>query len=550
MAGLVVGVVALPLSMALAIASGVPPQYGLYTAIVAGGVTALLGGSPVNVTGPTAAFVVLLAPISASYGLAGLVLASLMAGVILVLMGAFGFGRLIQFIPHPVTTGFTAGIAVVIATLQLKDFFGLAVRDAGDHYWQRVAALVHAAPSAQWEEILVGVTTLSILFLWPRLTKRFPGALAAVVAGACVAGLLGLLGHSVDTIGTRFSYDVGGAVGHGIPSMPPLFGLPWRLPGPGGAALSLDFALFESLLGPAFAIAMLGAIESLLCAVVADGMAGTRHDPDGELFAQGVGNLVAPFFGGFAATGAIARTATNIRSGGRTPIAAFVHAVFLLAAVLVLGRFLGYLPMASLAALLLYVAWNMSDARHFIHVLRVAPKSDILVLLACFALTVIFDMVIAVGTGIVLAALLFMSRMAEISTTRLVERGSTARTAHLPADVLFYEIAGPLFFGAAEKAVSMLSRVPVDARAAILHVGAVPVIDVTGLVALETAIARLTKNGLFVVVAGIQAQPATLFAKSGLVGVPGRLALCATLEDAIALVSPATPPPAPAAVAG
>jgi sulfate permease, SulP family len=538
MAGLVVGVVALPLSMALAIASGVPPQYGLYTAIVAGAIIAVLGGSPVNVSGPTAAFVVLLAPIAASHGLAGLVLATLVAGLILVLMGVFGLGRLIMFIPHPVTTGFTAGIAVVIATLQLKDFFGLTVPAPGEHYWERVVALVRAAPTVHLPDVIVGSVTLAILFLWPRITRRIPGPLVAVAAGAVLAFVLAKLDHGVATIGSRFTYATqDGATGHGIPSLPPMFVLPWQLPGPGAAPLTIDYELFQALLGPAFAIAMLGAIESLLCAVVADSMAGTRHDPDVELVAQGIGNLVAPFFGGFAATGAIARTATNVRAGGRTPIASIVHAAFLLVAVLALGRVLGYLPMASLAALLLYVAWNMSDVRHFRHMLKVAPTSDIVVLLACFALTVIFDMVIAVTAGIVLAALLFMRRMAEVSTTRLIARGETKSPADLPDDVLFYEIAGPLFFGAAEKAVSMLNRVPVAARAAILHVGAVPIMDVTGLVALETAIQRLNKKGIFVVVAGVQPQPAKLFERSGLVGDPERLALCRDLDEALALVT-------------
>jgi sulfate permease, SulP family len=535
MAGVVVGIVALPLSMALAIASGVPPQHGLYTAIVAGALTAILGGSAVNVSGPTAAFVVLLAPIAATYGLAGLALASVMAGIILILMGAFGLGRLIHFIPHPVTTGFTAGIAVVIALLQLKDFFGLTVPQAGEHTIERVVALARAAPSFRWQEILVGAATLATLFLWPRLTRRVPGALAAVLVGALLAQLCHL---DVATIATRFSYDAGGGVlGRGIPSLPPLPILPWNLPGPHGTSLHLSFELIEELLGPALAIAMLGAIESLLCAVVADGMAGTRHDPDAELVGQGFGNIAAPFFGGFAATGAIARTATNLRAGARSPIAAIVHAAFLLLAVVLIGPLLGYLPMASLAGLLLYVAWNMSDARHLVHIMKVAPKSDVFVLLSCFGLTVIFDMVIAVGSGVVLAAMLFMRRMAEISTTRLVEPSETTRLHWLPPDVLFYEIAGPLFFGAAEKAVSMLNRVPVAARAAILHVGAVPTMDVTGLVALETAITRLNRNGIFVIIAGVQPQPAKLLERSGIRDQAGKLALCPSLDDAIHLIA-------------
>jgi SulP family sulfate permease len=435
-----------------------------------------------------------------------------------------------------VTTGFTAGIAVVIATLQIKDFFGLTLAKPTDHWAEHVAALFRAAPTFRWPEVLIGAATLAILFAWPRLTKRVPGALVAVVAGAALAAALGAAGHPVATIGSRFAYFADGVLHQGIPPMPPSFVLPWRLPGPAGAPLHVDFELLRGLLGPAFAIAILGAIESLLCAVVADSMAGTRHDPDVELVAQGAGNLVGAFFGGFAATGAIARTATAVRSGARTPVASIVHAAFVLATVLALGRVLGLLPMASLAALLLYVAWNMADARHFVHVLKVAPKSDIVVLLVCFGLTVVFDMVMAVGTGIVLAALLFMGRMAELSTTRLLEGGSTLRHEGLPPDVLLYEIAGPLFFGAAEKAVSTLSRVPVTARAAILDISAVPVMDVTGLVALETAIGRLNRKGLFVVVAGVQSQPAKLFARSGLVDAPGRLALCATLADAVARV--------------
>jgi SulP family sulfate permease len=428
----------------------------------------------------------------------------------------------------------------VIATLQLKDFFGLEIPVPGDHYSERVAAIARAASTARWPEVVVGATTLAILFLWPRLTRRVPGALVAVVAATGLAALLAGMGHETATIASRFSYPLpDGGTGRGIPSVPPSFVLPWHLPGQNGAPLVLDFELWQALLQPAFAIAMLGAIESLLCAVVADGMTGSRHDPDVELIAQGVGNVVAPFFGGFAATGAIARTATSIRSGGRTPIAAIVHAVFVLVAVVALGGALGHMPMAALAALLLYVAWNMSDARHFVHILKVAPKSDSLVLLTCFVLTVAFDMVIAVGVGIGLAALLFMGRMAEFASARLVQQGETARHAAIPHDVLFYEIAGPLFFGAAEKAVSTLNRVPVAARAAILHIGAVPVMDVTGLVALETAIERLNAKGLFVALAGVQPQPAKLLERSELVNTPGKIVLCRTLDEAIELVATA-----------
>ncbi|HYX25022.1 MAG TPA: SulP family inorganic anion transporter, partial [Thermoanaerobaculia bacterium] len=408
LAGMVVGIVALPLSMALAVASGVAPQHGLYTAIVAGSVVAALGGSMVQVSGPTAAFVVLLAPVSAKFGLGGLILATLMAGILLVAMGTGKLGSLIQFVPYPVTTGFTAGIAVVIATLQLKDFLGLTVA-MPETYLEKVAALARALPTLRWQDLAVGLFTLAILMLWPRVTRKVPGPLIALALGGILAHLLTLWlpGFQVATIHSRFA--------DGIPQLPPQPVIPWHLPGPDGHPIGLSFGLIRTLIPSAFAIAMLGAIESLLSAVVADGMTGGSHDPDAELVAQGVGNLVAPFFGGIAATGALARTATNVRSGARSPLAAIFHSGFVLLAVLLFAPVLNYLPMASLAALLLIVAWNMSEAKHFAHAMRVAPRSDVIVLLTCFGLTVIFDMVVSVTAGVLLAALLFMRRMAEVS---------------------------------------------------------------------------------------------------------------------------------------
>ncbi|MCG3182614.1 MAG: C4-dicarboxylic acid transporter DauA [Planctomycetes bacterium] len=514
LAGLVVGVVALPLSMALAIASGVPPQHGLYTAIIAGGLIAVTGGSRLNVSGPTAAFVVLLAPISAKYGVGGLAVASLMAGMVLVLLGFARMGRLIQFVPHPVTTGFTAGIAVVIATLQVKDFLGLSVTSSGEHYWNRVADLASAMPSLQWADATVGALTLLVLIVWPKITKKIPGPLVAILLGTFIAlALTSFMGAEVATIGSRFSYVLGGETRPGIPQLPPIPMLPWNLPGPDGQPLGLSWGLITDLGSGALAIAALGAIESLLSAVVADGMVGTRHDPDAELVGQGLGNLVAPFFGGFAATGAIARTATSIRSGGRSPIVPVVHALFVLAAVLALAPLLAYLPMASMAALLLIVAWNMSDLKHFAHTLRVAPRSDVAVLLVCFGLTVAFDMVIAVSIGIVLAALLFMRRMAEISGSRLVGNGESASRADLPPGVVIYEIAGPLFFGAAEKAVGGIATVG-STRALILDMHAVPAMDATGLVALQSLLDKLIKGGTQVHIAGLQAQPRGVLQKA------------------------------------
>ncbi|MBI5764956.1 MAG: C4-dicarboxylic acid transporter DauA [Planctomycetes bacterium] len=516
-AGMIVGVVALPLSMALAIASGVPPQHGLYTAIVAGGVTALLGGSSMQVTGPTAAFVVILAPISAKFGPGGLMVATLLAGVMLVIAGIARLGRLIEFIPYPVTTGFTSGIAVVIATLQLKDFFGLQVGAMPEHFVAKVGVLAGAFPTMRVNDLAIGVLTLCILVLLPRVTRRVPSPLVALPVAAIVGYVLHRVNPSFDiaTIQSRFSYVRDGVTHGGIPQLPPMPVLPWNCPGPNGAPLIMTMAMLRDLIPSAFAIAMLGAIESLLSAVVADGMTGLKHDPDAELIAQGAGNMAAPFFGGIAATGAIARTATNIRCGGRSPMAAFFHSVFILAAVLVLAPVLGYLPMAAMAALLLVVAWNMSESKHFMHLLRVGPGSDVLVLVTCFGLTVAFDMVISVSVGVVLAALLLMRRMADLSSVRLVDSHPIAPGEALPEGLVVYEIAGPLFFGAAQKAMSSLRTVQRGIRAVVLDMQSVPAMDATGLVNLESAIDRLRKSGVFVVLAGVQKQPLRILAKAG-----------------------------------
>ncbi|HEX5004098.1 MAG TPA: C4-dicarboxylic acid transporter DauA [Gemmatimonadales bacterium] len=538
LAGVVVGVVALPLSMALAIAAGVPPQHGLYTAIVAGAVIAALGGSRLQVSGPTAAFVVILVPIVHRFGLGGLLVASMMAGLILIALGVARMGRLIQFIPLPVTAGFTAGIALVISVLQVKDLLGLSPEGSPESFVDRVMGLIAAAPGARWEEAAVGAGTLGLLIMWPRLRTRVPGPLVALLAAGVAVALLRQLapGFEVATIGSRFSYVLDGVSRDGIPRLPPMPLLPWRLPGPDGTPLTLTFGLLQALLPGAFAIAMLGAIESLLSAVVADGMAGTRHDPNAELVAQGAGNLVAPFFGGFAATGAIARTATNFRAGGRSPVAAIAHSVVVLAAMLALAPLLGALPMASLAALLLLVAWNMSDLPHVLRVLRVAPRSDALVLLTCFLLTVLFDMTVAVTAGVLLAAVLFMRRMADLSGTRLVEEGQhPALREPVPFGVLLYEIAGPLFFGAAEKAMGSLHASAGEAGVVLLELGSVPVIDATGMVNLESALARLANDRTLVILVRVQDQPAKFMARVGIVPVPERLAFAATLDEGLSL---------------
>lgn len=526
LAGLVVGIVALPLAMALSIAVGVAPQHGLYTAIVAGFLVALLGGSRTQVTGPTAAFIVILAPIGAKFGLAGLLLSGLMGGAILLAMGFFRLGKLIEFIPHPVTTGFTSGIAVVIATLQVKDLFGLSLPGSPAHYLEQVAAMWRARDTGSVWEFAIGAMTLGILVYLPRWTKRIPPPLVALPAAAAAAWLLARFVPGADpaTIDSRFQ---------GIPQLPPLPLLPWHQAGPGGQPFHASLAALQSLMNGAFAVAMLGAIESLLSAVVADGMARTRHDPDAELLALGVGNLVAPFFGGIPATGAIARTATNIRSGGRSPVAAMAHAFTVLAAVLVLAPLIGYLPMASLAALLLLVAWNMSEARHFAHMLKVAPRGDVAVLMTCFGLTVFFDMVIAVSVGILLAALMFMRRMADLSEGRITEGEHPTLPRALPEKVAVYDVSGPLFFGAAQKAMAALGAISDRSRAIILRMDQVPMMDATGLVALESALEELELNNCLAIVTGLRPQPRMLFRKAQFKEVPGRLLICRNVEEAI-----------------
>lgn len=540
MAGAVVGVVALPLSMALAIASGVPPQHGLYTAIVAGTLIALLGGSRVQVSGPTAAFVVVLAPIASRFGLAGLLLATLMAGVLLVGLGLAGFGRLIEFVPYPVTTGFTAGIAVVIATLQLEDLLGLSVEHRPEHYLDRVAALARALPTVRPLDLAIGLFTLAVLLAWPRLAPKVPAPLVALALAAVLAATVAELRPDLRpaTIGSRFSHVQEGTVHPGIPREPPRPALPWRLPGPRGEPLDLSFALVRALLGSAFAIAMLGAIESLLSAVVADGMTGKKHDPDAELVAQGLGNIAAPFFGGIAATGAIARTATNVRAGARSPVAAAVHGVVVLAAMLLLAPLLGHLPMAALAALLLVVAWNMSEAAHFAKMLTHAPRADVVVLLTCFTLTVVFDMVISVTAGILLACLLFMKRMADVSGVRLVGEQHPELHEPLPRGVLLYDVAGPLFFGAAQKAMTAIGSLERrHVRVVVLDVRAVPAIDATGMVALESLIARLNGDGIKVVLAGVQPQPLRAMARARWRSRKGRLRIFRSFERAVRVAS-------------
>lgn len=517
LAGLVVGVVAIPLAMALAVAVGAPPQHGLYTAIVAGFLTAALGGSRTNVAGPTAAFVVILAPIHAKFGMQGLLVSGLLGGLMLMAMGMLRVGRFIEFIPHPVVTGFTAGIALVIATLQVQGFFGLEIAGRPEHFHDRLEAMWAARGTASRDEFVIGAGTLALLLLVPRLTRRVPAPLIALPVAAAAVLLFERLvpGYHVATIGSQFSSTVHGIDIPGIPHLPPQPILPWAAPGPAGAATPLTFHTIRELMPGAFAVAMLGAIESLLSAVVADGMAHTRHDPDAELLALGTANVVTPFFGGIPATGAIARTATSIRSGARSPVAAMTHAVVVLGAVVALAPLLGHLPMAALAALLLLVAWNMSEVRHFGHILRVAPRSDVAVLLTCFLMTVTFDMVIGVAVGLTLAAFMFMNRMAQVTRVRLAETYHPHLKLALPAGVVAYEISGPLFFGAAEKAMRALTTIADRSKAVIFVMNEVHAMDATGLVAFESALLALKRRNCRAVLSRVQPQPMRLLRRAG-----------------------------------
>lgn len=482
-AGVIVGVVALPLAMAFAIASGVKPEQGIYTAIVGGLLVSLFGGSRLQIAGPTGAFIVILAGVTAKYGVDGLQLATMMAGIILFLLGISRLGALIKFIPDPVILGFTAGIGVIIWVSQWKDFFGLPAVQ-GEHFHQKLWHLLQALPELHLATTLLALLSLTLLLWVPRIPslKRLPAPLVAMVLATALQSLFQFQG--VATIGSAF-----GGIPQGLPTL--------QLP-----EISLPRIL--DLIGPAFAIAMLGAIESLLSAVVADGMAGTRHDSNQELIGQGIANLATPLFGGFAATGAIARTATNIRNGGSSPLAGITHAVVLVLIILFLAPLAANIPLCALAAILFVVAYNMSELHHFKRMVQRAPRADVAILLCTFVLTVFSDLVIAVNIGVILAMLHFLRRMASSVEVQQVvgedlenELRGKGR-GHLPAGVLIYTIEGPLFFGAAETFERALAQTHSDPRLLIIRLKHVPFMDITGLQTLEEVIGQLLKRGIVV----------------------------------------------------
>jgi SulP family sulfate permease len=534
MAGISVGIIAIPLAMALAIASGVPPQYGLYTAIIAGFIIPLCGGSRYSVSGPTAAFVVILYPVAQKYGLGGLLLATMLSGGLLVLMATLRLGRFIEYIPEAVTLGFTAGIAVVIATLQIKDLFGLQLASMPEHYIEKLQALLLAADTAHWPSLVVATVTLLTMLKWPKLNTAVPAHLPAVLVGTLVALALGWFDFPVETIGSRFQYtDITGAIAAGIPDMLPSFIWPWQQAGADGSALVWSSQMAKDLLAAAFAMAMLGAIESLLCAVVLDGMTGRRHSANSELLGQGIGNLITPFFGGITATAAIARSAANVKAGAQSPLAAMIHALVVLLALLVLSKWLAYLPMAAMAALLLMVAWNMSDAGKALHLINTAPRSDIWVFSVCFSFTVLFDMVVAITCGIIFAALLFVREVAEMTKVSDVTDSPKLVPDKLAEGVKVFRISGPLFFAAADRVFAELSALCKGQHSVVLVMDGVSVLDAGGLVALDKFISACDHANCQILLADLQFQPLKTLAKAKIRPVEGLLAFYPTLTEAL-----------------
>ena len=512
-AGIIVGIIALPLAMAFAIASGAKPEQGIYTAIVAGIMVSLFGGSRFQIAGPTGAFIVILSGVTAKYGIVGLQIATLMAGLILIAMGAARLGGVIKYIPDPVIIGFTSGIGVIIWIGQWKDFFGLQPQAGGEHFHQKLWQLLCALPALHLATTGIALLSLALLLIIPRFVKRVPAPLVAMVIATLLQSYFRFDG--VATIGSAFG---------GIPQTLPSFSIP-------------DFTVSDALhlIGPAFTIALLGAIESLLSAVVADGMGGTRHNSNQELIGQGIANLLCPLFGGFAATGAIARTAANIRNGGNSPLAGVIHAITLLAIILALAPLAAYIPLCTLAAILFVVAYNMSEIHHFIHLARKSPKPDVGVLVVTFLLTVFSDLVVAVNVGVVLASLLFMRRMANAVQIEDDKESFLAATAQenfdLPVGTMIYDIEGPFFFAAADKLERTLESIQSHTNTLILRMRHVPFIDATGIQSLSEIIDDCRHFKTRLVICGMRETVRRKLAHAGVLDKLGKESLFSSVTD-------------------
>lgn len=514
-AGLTVGIIAIPLAMALAIASGTEPQYGLYTAIIAGVIAAFFGGSRYSITGPTAAFVVLLHPLATQYGLSGLLLTTAMSGVMLVLMAYARLGRYIEYIPEPVVFGFTGGIAVVIATFQVPDLLGLEILTSSSHYLEKLSLIAAELPHYDQSSMMIALLTLAIMLLWPRLKTPIPAHLPAMMIASIAALVLNNSGFMIDTIGSRFHYlATDGTLTKGIPPYLPTLEWPWQRLDNSGNALALSWQMVGDLLPIAFAIAMLGAIESLLCAVVLDGMSGKRHSANSELFGQGLANIITPFFGGITATAAIARSATNFKVGAQSPIASIVHSSVVLLGLVALTSILAYLPMPAMAALLLVVAWNMSEAPKIKRMIARSPSNDVIVFLVCFLLTIFFDMVIAITAGIVLASILFMKALAEL--TELVEVSSDDKRQKYNEANRRYEIRGAMYFAAADRVCSELALKIEGVSAVTLDMTYMPYLDTGGISAIEKLIDFCAQRQIKIQWLNWQKQPQHALARAKL----------------------------------
>lgn len=519
-AGLIVGIVALPLAIAFGIASGVTPQQGIITAIIGGFLVSFLGGSRVQIGGPTGAFIVIVYAIIQQYDFNGLMIATLMAGIILMIMGFARLGSVIKFIPYPVIVGFTSGIAVVIFSSEVKDFLGLTVSKIPADFTEKWIVYFKNFDSINHAALLISLFSLLIMILWPRVSKRIPGSIIAIILTTFLVQFFNL---NVETIGSRFG------------------NLPSSLPTP--TIPHLDLATIRGLIGPATTIAILAAIESLLSAIVSDGMIGGRHRSNMELVAQGAANVLSPLFGGISVTGAIARTVTNIKNGGRTPVAGITHAIVLLLILLFFGRWAKLIPMGTLAAILVIVAYNMSEWRSFKSLLK-SPRSDVVVLLTTFFLTVIFDLTIAIEIGMILAVLLFMRRMAMVTNVGVVTREfkeeeeespdpNAIYKKNIPQGVEVYEINGPFFFGAASKFKDAMREVEDPPKVRIIRMRNVPAIDATGIQILNELHHDSKKEGTAIIFSGVHAQPLFAFTQAGLLDVFGEENLLGNIDDAL-----------------
>ncbi|HDK7176159.1 TPA: STAS domain-containing protein [Clostridium botulinum] len=516
-AGIIVAIIALPLSVALGIASGVSPEKGLITAIIAGFLISFLGGSRVQIGGPTGAFVVIIYGIIEKYGIDGLVIATLMAGIILIIFGLLRFGSLIKYISYPITVGFTAGIAVTLFSTQVKDFLGLAINKVPSEFLPKWSMYISNMGTLSWQTLSLGIFSLLVLIIWPKFSKKVPGALVALILSTLIAYFLKL---DVATIGTQFG-EISSKVA-----------LP-KLPG-------IDIITLQKLIKPAFTIAILAAIESLLSAVVADGMIGEKHNSNMELIAQGVGNIASALFGGIPATGAIARTAANVKNGGRTPIAGMIHAITLLLIMKIFMPLAKYIPLTTLAAILIVVSYNMSGWRIFKAMLK-APKSDVIILLATFFLTVIFDLVIAIEVGIFISMCLFMRKMAlAIEVNELDENYCSKKlslesihTNKIGNEILIYDINGPLFFAGIDNFISSIESLDTESKVVILRMKNMPVLDVTAYSELKKIEKLCIKEEIKLIMSEVQAQPMGVMENMGMVSRLGKNRFIRTLEEAI-----------------